>query len=60
MAWFWIAYVLGAGVIFWRSDWEGYLSLLWRELIRPLYVRGGVVLAGVHAIWAVIDSYLSR
>lgn len=57
---FWLLYGFGLLYLFETNGLWTSVRRWFDGFWRPLYVRGGVALAGLHAIWAVIDLYLSR
>lgn len=60
MKWFWFVYGCVVACMFWKDNWAIAWEVFYYELVRPVVIRGGVALAGLHGIWAVISAYLSN
>lgn len=60
MATFWAVYFVVWLYIYGDVDWRELREELLVTWIRPVVIRGGVVVAGLQAIYIAIGVYLSR
>lgn len=60
MAMFWAAYMLVCFCIYGDVDWRELRKEILVTLIRPVLIRGGVVVAGLQGIYLAFEMYLSR
>lgn len=61
MTTFWTLYLIGlARFCFWTIDWQTYRQAWIEDFFWPLFIRGGVAVAGMRGIYVAINEYLSR